>query len=89
MAVSGVRRSCPSDASSAVFSSSLWRVSSPALRSSRNCARSIAIATTPAERVERAGLDRPAGGGEQADRLGADAQRHQPDRAAVDRRIVR
>ena len=48
IAVSGVRRSCPSDASSAVFSCSLCRVSSPALRSSRNCARSIAIATTPA-----------------------------------------
>ena len=48
IAVSGVRRSWPSEASSAVFSCSLCRVSSPALRSSRNCARSIAIATTPA-----------------------------------------
>ena len=37
------------------------------------------------ERVERAGLDGPARGGEQADGLGADPQRHEPNRAAVDR----
>ena len=84
MAVSGVRRSCPSDASSAVFNSSLWRVSSAALRSSRNCARSMAIATTPPSVSSVPGLDGPAGRRQQADRLGADPQRHEPDRVAVD-----
>ena len=68
MAVSGVRRSWPSDASSAVFSSSLWRVSSAALRSSRNCARSIAMATTPPSVSSVPGSIGPAGGGQQADR---------------------
>ncbi len=47
MAVSGVRRSWAIDASSADFSSSLRRDSSAAFRSSRNCARSTAIAATP------------------------------------------
>ena len=42
-----------------------------------------------AERVERAGFDRPAGGREQADRLGADPQRHEPDRRGRRPSIVR
>ncbi len=48
IAVSGVRRSWASDASSALFSCSLCRVSSAAVRSSSRCARSMAMATTPA-----------------------------------------
>ena len=37
------------------------------------------------QRIERAGLDRTAGRGEQADRLRADSQRHEPDGLAVHR----
>ena len=82
-ACAGRGRATPAAPSSAPRSAAS---SSPALRSSRNCARSIAIATTPAERVERAGFDRTPGRRQQPDRLGADAQRHQSNAAAVDRR---
>ena len=48
IAVSGVRRSWLSEASSVAARSAFCRTSSAASRSPRNCARSIAIATTPA-----------------------------------------
>ena len=88
MAVSGVRRSWPSDASSADFSSSLCRASSAALRSSRNCAALDRNRGDAAERVERPGFDGRPATAEQADRLRAEAQRHQlgpPCAAGVDR----
>ena len=86
IAVSGVRRSWPSEASSADFSSSLWRARSAALRSSRNCARSIAIAARPATASSvRASIGRPAAA-EQADRL---ARRAAAARIATVRRARR
>ena len=48
IAVNGVLRSWLSDASSVAASSAFCRASSDASRSAMNCARSIAIATTPA-----------------------------------------
>ena len=43
-----------------------------AFRSSRSCARSMAMRNDAGQRVERAGLDRPPGRRQQADRLRAD-----------------
>ena len=80
IAVSGVRRSWPSEASSADFSASLWRARSAALRSSRNCARSIAIAASPAIASRVVPLDRTAGGGQQTDRPRAEPERHESHR---------
>jgi hypothetical protein len=39
----------------------------------------------PRQGIERSGLDRPSGGGDQADRLGADAEWHEPDGSALHR----
>jgi hypothetical protein len=71
MVVSGVRRSWLIDASRADFSSSLWRASSACFRSSRNWARSIAMATTPASASSVPG-SMPARPRQQADRPGAE-----------------
>ena len=89
IAVSGVRRSWLSDASSAVFSCSLCRVNSPAFRSSRNAARSMAIATTPASVSSvPASTGRPAAASSPMG-LVPDAQGHEPDDLPVRRSVVR
>ena len=80
MAVRGVRRSCPSDASSVVLSSSLWRVSSRCFALLEKLRALDGDGDHSAKCVERAGLDRATGRGKQADRLRSDAQRYEADR---------
>ena len=84
IAVSGVRRSCASEASSAVFRSSprLGHFGRLAVVEQRRALDGNRHHR--GQRVERARLDRTAGRGHQANRPGAHPQRHQPDDVIAD-----